>query len=291
MSFTANNTGGAGWLGDQSAAIGLVADGVYDGIGRNGISLVAWVKCTQAQWQAIDGESIIGLWNSTTVAGGGYEIQRREPTPSPDGEVGATTWDDTSNNNSAQYGWSGTQHNDIWRCVAAVFASDTDRQIYINGAAETASHVGQRDFVGVRYWAIAQRSTTFNAFNGLVAECAFFNRALTAHEIDSLTLANGVGLVPWAVAPYACVGYYPLRYPRERLLDESPLGMGPAMTRADGSGSWSNDHPKIVTPRQYSQALRRQSVRNARIMKPKTYGVTLPRVATVRRRSVRMGAL
>lgn len=251
MSFIPTETNNSGWLGDLGSERDYILGPTNDGVCRNGITIVAWVKAAAASWNQDTSETFAGMWRVNTGPDGGYEL-RKYNAGTDDLGARAVQHDDAGGNTGINYiitAGNGTPYYDTWFVIAAHFAHDTDYNVSLGDSLQTTSATStQRVVSGIRYFSIGQRSNGVTPADIAIAEVAFFKRKLTKAEIDRLSLGgkfSEIAVPPWTVAPHDCIGYYPLRTPAERLIDESPLGMGPVMTRANGSGSWSDDHPKV----------------------------------------------
>lgn len=281
MSYSANNVDGAGWIGDYGTEIGLIPDGVYDGVARSGVSIVAWVKDSAANWGGSAFKVIASLARTTALAGQ-MEIQKPD-SATDDIRCSAVHVDDVGGSTVARVDitTAPSVFFDKWFLVLANFYTDSWRGFYFGSSNYTANNsAATRDFAGVRYLTIGQRSTGFSTWTGYIAEVAFFRRVIRFREIERIHagLGSEIGLPPWLVSPRDCFAYYPLRVPAERVKDESPLGMGPTLTRSSTSGIWSSDHPTIVNPvNRQAKALARQFVPSFRSLPQQIPGKTLAR--------------
>ena len=93
-----------------------------------------------------------------------------------------------------------------WQHVAAVFASTSSRLAYRNGVAGTENTTDLTPS-GINMLRIGQHaSTAARPLDGLIAEVAMWNVALTAGEISQLA----DGFTALSVRPESLVSYYPL---------------------------------------------------------------------------------
>lgn len=126
--------------------------------------------------------------------------------------------------------------------LAAVFASSTDRRLYVNGAldgsdtdAPTTSFEGHRALVGMRF----TTGTSYGQFfDGVIAEVAIWNIELTAAQIAGLA----AGRDPRAVSATQPVVYWPMRG------NASPEpgwhGIAPSLTLSNSPAA--TNHPIVV---------------------------------------------
>jgi len=83
--------------------------------------------------------------------------------------------------------------SNTWYHVAAVFASDSSRSIYVNGILEGTSTQAQSALGASQYIHIGclEFSTSYSQFfDGLINDVRFFNRALTSNEVARIYTDN-----------------------------------------------------------------------------------------------------
>lgn len=125
-----------------------------------------------------------------------------------------------------------------WTHCAAVFASNTSRTAYFNGAAATPNTTSSipsglnRLNIGARY-----AGGIGGFFPGAIAEVGVWNAALTADEIASLSKGFPCRLV----RPSALVFY-------SRLI-RNVMDIRNAATLSElGTGTTASEHPRIIYP-------------------------------------------
>ena len=139
--------------------------------------------------------------------------------------------------------WSRTSANS-WANVVGVFTAANARTGYVNGSGNTWSGgsnqvqtLSDADIIGVGSGSSTGSSNALS--KNTVAECALWNVALTATEIDCLA----AGFSPLLIRPESLLGYWPLggAYP-----DYSDQVGGNALS-ATGDPA-SSSHPPIIHP-------------------------------------------
>ena len=124
--------------------------------------------------------------------------------------------------------------NGVWGLVTGVFASATDRRIYLN-AAGSAQSVTSLTCAAFDRIDIANQNTT-NLFDGTIAEVAAWNVALTVDEMTQLSLLFS----PKQVRPQSLRFYSKLIGRNSPELD---IARGLSLTYT-GSPAYA-DHPRI----------------------------------------------
>jgi hypothetical protein len=126
-----------------------------------------------------------------------------------------------------------------WHHGCAVFASATDRRVYLNGGSKGTNATStnpisiDRTSIGALY-----RNTPAGYCDGLLAEAGIWNVALSDEE--AAILAKGYS--PLLVRPASLVAYWPLI---GRYSPEIDIKGGYALTV---SGATVGDHPRIIYP-------------------------------------------
>lgn len=126
-----------------------------------------------------------------------------------------------------------------WHHCAGVFASATLRTVYLDGG-NSATNTTSGTPTGLNQIGIGQQWTTahFLLWNGLLAECAIWNAALSAGEVAALA----GGRLPRHVRPQSLQGYWPLW---GLLANEPDLsGQGQTMTV---TGATPGNHAPVTT--------------------------------------------
>jgi hypothetical protein len=151
----------------------------------------------------------------------------------------------TGNNKAPSAGgqWSRTSANP-WTNFVGVFNDTNDRDGYINGSDSTfhsgsnitSNTLSDADIVGAGYGPTnGNNALSLNT----VAECALWNVALTAAEIDALA----AGFSPLFIRPGSLVGYWPLGGAYSDYID--PIGSNTLSATGDPAAA---DHPRIIYP-------------------------------------------
>lgn len=128
----------------------------------------------------------------------------------PGNTVKANTGDGVGTNGTSS---AGTVNLNAWNHISGVFTSTTNRNVYLNGTPATAS-TGSRvpsaspdkTAIGVRIEQNASVPTTSDADNIYIAECAWWNAALTADDETSLSK----GFSPLLIKPANLVALHTL---------------------------------------------------------------------------------
>lgn len=114
----------------------------------------------------------------------------------------------TSGSTFAQATSTGTVSVGTWQHVGAVFASTTDRRVFLDGSKDTDStsndpDAASWDTIGI---GILRGGSDLSAMNGDLAEVAMWDIALS--DNDMVALASG--LSPLSIRPDGLVHYWPL---------------------------------------------------------------------------------
>ena len=127
-----------------------------------------------------------------------------------------------------------------WYHCAGVYTSATSRQLYINGAAQTANPTSltPSGLDDTKIGAATYTSGVITYMNGQIADAGIWNVVLTAAEIESLSK----GIPPSFIRPESLVAYWPLY---GRASPEIDIHNRYEMTL---TGTSAADHPRIYMP-------------------------------------------
>lgn len=125
----------------------------------------------------------------------------------------------------------------VWQHACAVFSATDNRAAFVNGGSKGTSAVTQTPLGVNTTWIGAAPALTSNPMNGLIAEAAIWNVALTDEEV--VLLASGI--VSSSVRPSSLVCYWPLCGNSNPELD---IISGFNLTVV---GATKGEHPPLVT--------------------------------------------
>ncbi len=141
------------------------------------------------------------------------------------------------------------EYDNTWVLVVAVVTGASDRDIYIDGSANTANSVATNTYgTIIDNIVIGMRAQGGFQWPGLVAEAFLYNIALSGAQVDALisspdTLSQ-TGIKPTAVASANLVGYWPLDTDQASHADQGP-NAGPTLS-VESAAPFDTDHPTMV---------------------------------------------
>lgn len=206
-----------------------------------GLSIVAWIKCTAAQWASTSQTycAVIGEDLTTTYDNSQFLTK----TNGAADRVTASSQTTTTQN--AAHSFTDGTYDSIWVCVTATFTSDTRRDVYIESTSNTASNTGTRAVgTALDTIRIGSSASGYSNFLGLIAEVAFYDKVLSASEINSLQTGAGTGPAPNTVATANCFAYYPMDYNNSTQTNEGSDATGDLTVTG---AVYSSDHPIITS--------------------------------------------
>lgn len=214
-------------------------DGVFSGTFGKPMTLVCWVKRDGTGWSSTTQRLFFSLGQDdidsfhTIVMTVGIAADR----------ILATSWDATSSG-GAQYDFTTDAYDDTWVCVIGSFVATGDTDVYIENFDNFSHSTNSKD-VGTTLdtVVIGMKIDSGNSFDGLIAECAIFDRELTESEINALQTGPEAGPPPNSVASADCVAYWSLDSDQTTHADESGNG-GPSISE-NGTVAFNADHPTI----------------------------------------------
>ena len=193
------------------------------------VTIAAWFKPPQeyAEWQGF-------------VVSDGSETARFGMGPSNYGRW-AMFWMDKEVRTGDSYYTNSSPNS--WTHSTCIFSASDDRKLYVNGSgnlmtntANVSGTLADADIVGVGYGPTSGNNALYK---GELAECALWNVALTAAEVDSLA----DGFSPLFIRPNSLVGYWPLGGAFSDYID--PIGGNTLSATRDPAAA---DHPRIIYP-------------------------------------------
>ena len=205
-------------------------------------SLVAWIHRTAAEWAdttdgtlVFIGDDFVDQNSSTSLNHGGFADTVR-----------SRIWDSGGGSDVINKSHADGTYDDLWVVCIAVYASDTDRKLYIEDSTSPGTDTTNRDLGGAVMDSIriGDKHNTGSPCLGLVAEVAIFDKALSAAEIDALQTGAETGPAPNTVASADCIGYWPLDTDQSTHADQSGNG-GPTLT-VQSAAPFDADHPTIT---------------------------------------------
>jgi hypothetical protein len=206
-------------------------------------SIVVWAKRAPTDWNNTSDEHFVQLNDDETDNGDAHSVHTRAVADN----VAARSWTPGGTARNAEYNFADGTYDDTWVCIIGVWVSDTDRRIYIENSSNVGTNTEDDSSSAlVDYIAVGGSThSNFQQLDGLLAEVAIFDKALSTAEIDALQTASETGPPPNSVAPTDCIGYWPMKIDQSTHADQSGNG-GPTLT-VQSSAPWSSDHPTIVT--------------------------------------------
>jgi hypothetical protein len=207
-------------------------------------SIVAWTKKTAAQWADTTDDKLVHMQDE---GASGLNHTHGIINKGVADNVSAASWNASAARVQADEPFTDGTYDSKWVCVIGIWAAADDRRIYIEeyaneglGTSSTSANLPDNIAVG------GAVSSSFQQWNGLVAEVAVFDKALTESEINALQTSEGAGPPPNSVASSNCIGYWSLDTDQGTHSDESGNG-GPTLT-VESSAPFSSDHPTISLP-------------------------------------------
>jgi len=130
---------------------------------------------------------------------------------------------------------TGLYRASAWQHVAGVCTSTVSRQAFLDGVGGTVNTTSRTpssvDRIRIGEWS----STWSRPFDGMIAECAIWNVALSDGDIQAMAS----GLTPTLIRPDSLVSYYPLV---RNYIDE----FGVQEVTPNNTVVWANEHPIAV---------------------------------------------
>ena len=205
-------------------------------------SIVVWSKRAPTDWSNAASEFFVNLNDDEADLNDGHGIHTLG---TPD-NVSARSWTPGGSARNANYAFADGTYDDTWVCIIGVWTNDTDRKIYIENSSQVGTNTeDDASSALVEYIAVGGAvHLDFNQLDGLCAEVAIFDKALSTAEIDALQTAAETGPPPNSVAPSSCIGYWSLDTDQATHADQSGNG-GPTLT-VQSSAPYSADHPTIA---------------------------------------------
>ncbi len=151
-----------------------------------------------------------------------------------DGTLQATTATDAASSGASTVA---TYSAGVWQHACGVFASATDRRIFLNGANKQTNAVS-RVPSGLNRTRIGYRAGPLVEYNGDIGECAIWSVALSDSEVAQL----GAGAVPNSIQRTSIVAYWVLAgtaSPEPDFLNTFPMTL-------NGSPTVASTDPPIV---------------------------------------------
>jgi len=202
------------------------------------LTIVAWIKCSAASWANTSKEWAVFFSDGTTAES--YSLAKSVGTAD---EVTAVSRTGDSDDNASET-HPDTTYDDTWVMIVGVFTSDSLRDVYVENSNETSQAIGARNVSLVDEFRIGANNSGFSNFEGLIAEVAVFDVALTQGQIDALQTGPESGIPPADVAPDDCIGYWSLDTDQASHTDESSGAAGPTLTVTNAV--FNADHPTIT---------------------------------------------
>ena len=197
------------------------------------ISIFCWVK-SDNEWST-NADTIASL--HTTDGSNDYRIGLSNSATAD--RLSATASTTTS---SADAYEDFTIAADTWLPVLGVWASATDRKIYLNYPREGGVNNGtvSKVIADFRYLTIGELPAGTNGHDGAIAELCVWTKALTADDFDLLVTAAETGKAPGGLYVSDVVDYWPMS-------TSSLVGSVNGLTLTEtGSATYDADHPTIT---------------------------------------------
>jgi len=142
------------------------------------------------------------------------------------------------------------EYDNTWVLVVAVITGDADRDIYIDGSANTTNTINSAPYgTIVDNIIIGMRAQGGFQWPGLCAEAFLYNIALDGSQVDALISSpdtkSETGFPPTTVASANLVGYWSLSTDQSDHDDEGP-NAGPTLS-VESAAPFDADHPTIIS--------------------------------------------
>ena len=211
------------------------------------ITLVCWIKKSDADWQATAGSKYaLALaegdadWNPSFTlqagANGPYAKAR-----STSGGISNFAYYNASAIRAAQLA-------DKWVPLVGVFTSDTDRDCYVVNSSYTDNDIVETIVTGVldTVW-VGNCPQQDPMTTGSIAEVAIFTNAWDTTKVDHLQTSAQTGPNPRSIDAANCIGYWPLD---TNLSSHPNQGSDSSGTLSENGTNviYSSDHPTITNP-------------------------------------------
>jgi hypothetical protein len=230
-----------------TAAYLQTANNAFSSTYAYGWSVVAWVKRTGTNWSLNPYEfvAMFAANNTTQVDAAALMVNGAAPDRA---RVRCASLNTSTG--QADYDFTTDAYDDEWVVMVGTVTAADDRSVFIeNSTNTTRENVTTRTLTALDTVSVGwnpQQTSAF--FDGQIAEVAFFDKALSASEIDALQTATGAsagGPPPNTVASANCIAYWPLDSDQASHADQSGNG-GPALAE-NGTVAYNADHPTITS--------------------------------------------
>lgn len=145
-----------------------------------------------------------------------------------------------SGGTNAQAVMSGVNLNGVWAGLVGKFTSNTQRDIYVQDLANTATNTTNIAVTGaLDVLRIGEGLGAANDFDGLIAEVAIWNSALSDADITSYL----AGTPASSISPANLIGYWPLSSAAATQLN---LGLDAGGDLSVIGASFDADHPTLL---------------------------------------------
>ena len=145
---------------------------------------------------------------------------------------------DTGGVNGAQWAATAGEFDNTWLPIVFTVTSPTDRSVYVNAIGNTAQNGSSRDVDPCIWTTIGMNPSGSEQSSGLLAECAIWDRVLTAQEITDFLAGEPAS----TIAASNLRGYWPLNQDNTTQANEGLDATGDlAVTLA----VYDIDHPPV----------------------------------------------
>lgn len=129
-----------------------------------------------------------------------------------------------------------------WNFIANVQSAANARALFLNSTktTNTTNVTGNYETLDLASIGAGERSTVTLYYDGLIAQSAYFNTALSDAQINEIYLGTPANYI----LPANCMGYYPLQEASGNALDKS--GNGKNMTETSGTIEVSASSPPFI---------------------------------------------
>ena len=205
------------------------------------ITIAAWVKLTAAQWADTGVQFALAFGDDSADENSTLSLRRAGAD-----SYGISIVSSGGTQQSSGGSFPDTTYDSKWAVWVGKFTNDTSRQGYFGDSTEKTGHdVNSRPVANLDYVRVGERVHSTTGLDGLIAEVAVWNKALSDAEIDQLESASETGPAPNTIATANCVGYWPLAVDQANHTNQ---GNGGTWTLAVQSAMpYSADHPTITS--------------------------------------------
>lgn len=202
------------------------------------VTIAVWVKKTD--WTSTNNDVALTISEDRADKNSSVTVQGNSP-----GDLALAFPKNASGNDNggAIVEFTAGSLDNTWVCLVGVFAGDSDRDVYIVDSTQTTNSAVTNALTAVMdEITVGTSSVDSGTFDGLVAEVAIWDVAISVADVDSFCAGDAASGINSA----NLLGYWPLDVDQATHPDESGNG-GPSLVE-NGGIVFSADHPTITEP-------------------------------------------